>query len=106
MKDIVAMTDGTVLANIHTADQCSGQHCCIHHPSGHHMATWTHRWDSTDKQMWRVCPHQMLHPDPDDLGFHIGRYGEWEGRVLFTHPCDGCCQPLMHKEIEGGTSGR
>jgi hypothetical protein len=32
--------------------------------------------------------------------------GGWEGRVLFTHPCDGCCHPLMHKEIEGGTSGR
>lgn len=103
MKDIVAMNNGPVLVNVHTAAECAGQWCCIHNPSNHHMALWPHHWDSFFKQMWRECPHEMHHPDPDDLTYT--RSGNDPGAVaLWLHNCDGCCQPpktlRMPKEIE------
>ena len=99
MKDIVAMTNGTVLVNVHTEDQCAGHACCIHNPSNHHMSTWPHHWDDTFVQMLRTCPHRFLHPDPDDLAFKRRRWGHAGAAQQSVHPCDGCCQPMEQKEL-------
>lgn len=107
-KDMVGLNDErrTLLVNVHTVDQCAGQACCIHNPSNHHMAAWTPEWDGLFKQMWRQCPHQMVHPDPDDLAYQRKRWGVQEASVAYLHPCDGCCQPPPPvKEIEGATDG-
>lgn len=104
-KDMVGMKDGTVLVNVHTVDQCAGQPCCIHNPSNHHMAQWSHSWDDTYGVMWRKCPHGNRHPDPDDLDYRRNRSME-AARIIFSHVCDGCCQPSLKlflnapKEIE------
>lgn len=105
-KDIVGLNDGrnTVLVNVHTIEQCAGQHCCIHNPSQHHMKTWAPQWDELLKQMWRICPHDLAHPDPDDLAFVRRRWGHQEAASGSLHYCDGCCQPPRTKEIEGGNT--
>lgn len=104
MKDIVGLNDehGTTLVNVHTVDQCDGQPCCIHNPSNHHMIQWTPSWNDATGVMFRRCPHDYLHPDPDNLT-HLRRIN----RITYAvHHCDGCCQPLPRNEIEGGTNGR
>lgn len=93
MSDAVIMNNGTVLLNVHTEDVCQGQPCCIHNPSGHHMADWPPRWHNYSKQMWRTCPHGFVHPDPDDAWFIRRRYSEQEIIIRFSHGCDGCCLP-------------
>lgn len=92
MKDILAMVDGTTLYNVHTADRCAGQPCCIHNPTKHHMADWKPRWDDDWKQLWRVCPHGFNHPDPDDAAY-LRRKADATARMW--HGCDGCCQPPL-----------
>lgn len=106
MKDMVGLNDGndTVLVNVHTVDQCQPQPCCIHSPTQHHMAAWKPAWHDAYGNMWRRCPHGNLHPDPDDHNYWRTRNAH-AARIRFTHVCDGCCQPPVTKEIEGGTSG-
>ena len=103
MEDIVALRNGPLLVNVHTADQCAGQHCCIHNPSQHHMLTWEPIWNGVDKQMWRECPDGLPHPDPDDVAYLRRRHGVTRAALLLIHGCDGCCQPHV-QEIEGGNS--
>jgi hypothetical protein len=103
MKDIVALRDGPILVNVHTADRCAGQHCCIHNPSPHHMLLWPPRWEKKEKRMWRLCPHKFVHPDPDDLAFLRKAFGHERASMYAVHGCDGCCQP-GNKELEAGGS--
>jgi hypothetical protein len=100
MRDIVALRNGPVLVNVHTADQCAGQRCCIHNPSDHHMLQWQPQWNPRDKEMWRLCPDGFTHPDPDDLWFRRQKLGHKRASLLAIHGCDGCCQPNVQKEIE------
>jgi hypothetical protein len=74
---------GGKVTNVHSPLNCAGEHCCIHNPSEHHMVGWPQSWDSTKRQMERVCPHGVGHPDPDDPAS-----GTRAGSV---HGCDGCC---------------
>lgn len=103
-QDKVRLSNGTVLLNVHTEDVCAGQHCCIHNPSQHHMLQWPGHWEPLFKQMWRTCPHNMEHPDPDDLTFHRAKFGDEEVSVSSLHGCDGCCQsPATPPEAPGKT---
>lgn len=94
----------------HTADRCSGEFCCIHNPSDHHMNAWPLQLKMSG-QMERTCPHGIGHPDPDSIayfnrveanrlqrsgpdeyprGFYEQQADEnlgWRG----VHGCDGCC---------------
>jgi len=70
---------------VHDRCTCIKDHCCIHNPSNHHMASWPLHWRSDRGVMERICPHGVGHPDPDDLAFHSG--DEYYG----VHGCDGCC---------------
>lgn len=105
MRDIVALRNGPVIVNVHTADQCAGRPCCIHNPSDHHMIQWDPKWDNDHKQMWRQCPHALVHPDPDDLWYLRSRWGHKAASMLAIHGCDGCCQSWTQKEIAGGDNG-
>jgi len=75
----------------HPPERCTGQYCCIHNPSAHHMVTWPLNWRDDKGHMERICPHGIGHPDPDDMAY-------WErlGKpldLLSIHGCDGCCTP-------------
>lgn len=69
-----------VAVNVHSAYQCRGQGCPIHHPSDHHMVRWPMQWNQERRRMERFCPHGRFHPDPDDIN------------PTRDHDCDGCCQ--------------
>lgn len=74
------LVGGQRLVNTHHPRQCVGQSCCIHHPSDHHMVTWTQHWRSDRGIMERLCPDRGIgHPDPDDINADQ------------VHGCDGCC---------------
>jgi hypothetical protein len=83
---------GQRLIQVHPEDQCATEHCVIHNPSEHHMRDWPTFWvqaPTRDRRgvMYRICPHEFIHPDPDDLVFQklIGN------QTLPVHICDGCC---------------
>jgi hypothetical protein len=77
----------------HDDTQCSGQFCCIHNPSDHHMRGWPMLWRSDTGVMERTCPHGVGHPDPDDVA-HNMRIGRGYKAV---HGCDGCCIPPLKR---------
>jgi hypothetical protein len=69
-----------IMRGVHT--QCLNIYCIVHHPSQHHMRSWPLVWVNDEAVFRRVCPHGLLHQDPDG----------WD-----TEPedCpDGCCEPL------------
>lgn len=68
----------------HDESQCDGRACCVHNPSEHHMRTWPQRWRADRYMMERICPHNVGHPDPDDLNPN------------HVHGCDGCCQGAIN----------
>ena len=80
---------GGAVLKTHGPTQCSGEFCCIHNPSDHHMRAFPMNWRGDRQLMERTCPHGVGHPDPDDLAFHTRNGREWQG----VHGCDGCCHP-------------
>ena len=83
--DILSLT-GNLLLRTHAEVACQGEACCVHNPSDHHMASWDMFWDSRYSIMMRVCDHDVVHPDPDDLAVRAQR-------GMISHSCDGCCHP-------------
>lgn len=82
---------GEVDLHVHDSSVCVNQGCCIHHPSDHHMKDWPMLWRGDRHMMERMCPHEVGHPDPDDVAFfHL-----WNGAettfYYSVHGCDGCC---------------
>lgn len=61
--------------------------CCIHSPSAHQMSGYPMHWRDDIKQMERICPHNISHPDPDHLAYV--KYAK--GYAKTAHNCDGCC---------------
>lgn len=83
--DMISMR-GNLLLKTHAETVCQGQTCCIHNPSDHHMSGWDQQWDPQAEVMYRICEHESLHPDPDDIYVRANR-------GMVSHPCDGCCDP-------------
>lgn len=92
------------LRNVHAASQCAGENCITHNPSEHHMLDWDlgvevdslgvairdNRFGGVPIIL-RVCPHELLHPDPDSLAYFV-RQGLLESGEHLGD-CDGCCVP-------------
>lgn len=87
--DLVSMP-GNLLLRTHARTACEGQVCCVHNPSDHHMVSWDQEWNIRLHLMQRVCEHDVLHPDPDDLMVRTREPG-WPH--TWAHTCDGCCDP-------------
>jgi hypothetical protein len=77
----------------HNPATCAGRPCCVHHPSGHHMATWPQVWRGDRNLMERTCPHGVGHPDPDHLAQVLATRGAVAANTESLHGCDGCCRP-------------
>ena len=79
-----------VLKNVHPYSACSSRgYCAIHHPTNHHMRDWDLIWNRQETQLERLCPHDLSHPDPDDLRYWVeARHEPWKAQ----HVCDGCCK--------------
>ena len=98
MEKYVTGTGQTVL--VHDKSRCSGQHCVIHNPSGHHMKDWPTNWRDDIGVMERICEHGVGHPDPDHLAYSPRANSD------AVHGCDGCCAPktvMDHRCIQTST---
>ncbi len=84
------------LLKTHEESKCSGQHCCIHNPSEHHMREWPLNWRQDKGVMERICERGVWHPDPDDAAHNV-RSGRG---YLNIHGCDGCCK-AQQKRTKG-----
>lgn len=77
----------------HSLEDCSNTvPCCIHDPSDHPMKDFPLVWRDDQSAMERRCPHDIGHPDPDDLMYKLLIEGNPD--IDGVH---GCCQ---------GTDGR
>lgn len=65
---------------MHAMTKCSGQPCTIHNRTDHNMRSFPQYWRGDRGIMERICPHDIGHPDPDDIT---------TDRI---HGCDGCCR--------------
>lgn len=81
------LVGGEVLLT-HPKDSCLGEYCTIHNMSDHHMVTWTQKWNEYERRIDRICPHDVKHPDPDEISKNI------------SHTCDGCCIPGYEPDPE------
>jgi hypothetical protein len=80
----------------HGPKLCSGQTCCIHNPSDHHMVDWPMIFNNQRLFLaQRVCEHGVAHSDPDSLRYFANRQDIPDRIVtmLAIHECDGCCLP-------------
>lgn len=96
--DIIALHDGTILTNVHSANSCDLEYCCIHNPSDHPLRNAPLTWMGPPiRTMGRVCAHGKYHPDPDDLAFKTATL-DWIATeaIMSAHMvvenCDGCCR--------------
>lgn len=108
MTKFVTDVEGIHLVNVHPADNCGGQPCVIHNPTGHHMRSWPLHWRGDRGIFERICPHGVGHPDPDQFAYWEQARKSWRPPLsadviddlyplgnpfdgLGVHGCDGCC---------------
>lgn len=89
----VTLIGGERLVNVHDPADCWGQRCAIHRTTDHHMKDWPQHFGQVSKIMYRICEHDVLHPDPDDWSVH-------QGTRSAAHDCDGCCQERIVTDEE------
>ena len=86
------------LYNVHDEMECVGRSCVIHRPSDHPLNTAPLDWDRSLRRMSRVCPHDYLHPDPDDLWYAV-TFADKDEATYAVHACDGCCDYVLPKDV-------
>lgn len=89
--DLIFTDTGQVLT-VHAVGTCAGTYCPVHNPSEHAMRRWPlHLSRLGFPMMWRVCPCEVQHPDPDSLAYCEER---WPLRAFRFHLCCelNCCE--------------
>lgn len=88
----VKLPNGQIINNVHDESSCADRPCSIHHPSVHHMAGSSQRYDYDKVMMMRVCMHGVPHPDPDDKMMY--RLSVSDEFADIEHQCCSgwCCQ--------------
>lgn len=76
------------LRNVHTSEECIGDHCWIHNPSDHPLDNHEVLWRTDRGFPERICDHGVGHPDPDHLEWERTVYGQTRSSI---HGCCGCC---------------
>jgi hypothetical protein len=85
-EQILLENSDKVLTNVHAATTCSGAYCTIHKRSDHPMRGLEQTW--AGGRMWRICSHEVLHPDPDDYVL-TRNAGLYEHQCCTTQCCSG-----------------
>lgn len=100
-RELWALPDGEILAQVHARSACEGRGCPMHHPSDHPMKDWPLLWSDTRKQMYRVCEHGFQHPDPDDIAWRksLGFYTALDEALWLRHLCCGDCPEDMREVL-------
>lgn len=92
-NDEALTASGLHLVNVHSETACRGRECVVHRPSDHSMRTFPLHWRGDRGIFERICSHGTGHPDPDQFGYWVERYGEYEADAIMAHGCCGCCAP-------------
>lgn len=76
------------LMYVHSVTACEDHHCYIHNTASlHPLSMEPVVWNDQYQTMERVCAHQQLHPDKDNVDYFLQN-----GGFPYVHtPCDGCC---------------
>lgn len=80
----VGLEHTSISITFHEEGECAGNVCVVHHKTDHHMRGYRQFYNLRQGIMYRVCSHDVRHPDPDDTKFISGEY---DGK----HDCDACC---------------
>lgn len=96
------LADGRILRT-HDANECLMHtglvgSCSVHHPSNHPLKEAPAIWLADANTLYRVCPHGVEHPDPDDMEFKSSTMQFLlVAAISSTHisRCDGCCHPHL-----------
>lgn len=84
----------------HPRQRCQGRYCVIHNPWPGPWADWPTYWDSFDRIMYRICPHNMAHVVAED-------YLVFDWRALEHEDfCDCVCAPTPREVFEAGKSSK
>lgn len=90
MEHYTTGTDQKILVHEKNID-CIKHNCVIHNPSDHPMREFKTHWRGDRGLMERICPHEVGHPDPDDIAFKRRLKGEKFAHYEAIHGCCGCC---------------
>lgn len=92
VKGDVVLEDGGKLYNVHNPASCAPGFCSLHRPSDHLMKDFPRTWRK--RLVYRVCSHQVAHPDPDALAWMHETLGGVAAMRAERHLCCGfaCCQ--------------
>lgn len=82
---------GTLLLNVHGAEECMGRYCTIHRPSDHPMRDMRLLWRDDRGFFERICPHGIGHPDPDQIRFWRETLDADDADAQAMHGCCGTC---------------
>ncbi len=100
MRESWEIREDVFLNGVHLVDDCGGDDCVLHKPSGHHMSGWYLSWRDDRGIFERICEHGVGHPDPDQFDYWRRTDQEWQG----VHGCDGCCSVGGFEALQADTS--
>jgi hypothetical protein len=108
--DLIEIDNGVMLRT-HPVALCAvgvSAGCPIHAPSDHALRDAPMTWQPRIRMLFRRCPHDVMHPDPDSLGFEntIALLRTLHGEPTLGydgwHPCcDERCCGLEDIELNG-----
>lgn len=94
--DEVWLEHRMIRLRVHIPDECQGQICSVHNRSNHHMRDMPQNWFQETGIMLRICPHDVEHPDPDDIAYFRRTMNPNVAKAKSIHECclEGCCVPV------------
>jgi hypothetical protein len=89
----VQLEHSPVILVAHPFTKCDGTVCALHNRTDHAMRSFPQHWRYDRGLIERICPHGVGHPDPDQRGYLVQRYGERRADAEFIHGCcwERCC---------------
>lgn len=106
--DLVFVTNG-LLTKVHPREACEvrGGNCWVHNPtSDWPLAGRPVVWSASRRMAYRVCEHDVAHPDVDAVAFATRHRTNYLGRETLEsdpewHSCDGCCREKAQVDPPG-----
>lgn len=98
-RDLISVANG-ILTKVHTRDVCEarGDGCWVHDPtSDWPLAGRPVVWSEGRRMAYRLCEHDVPHPDVDAIAYATRYRTHYPGRETREndpewHECDGCCR--------------
>lgn len=106
--DLVFVSNG-ILTKVHTREACEGRegNCWVHDPTPDWaLAGRPVVWSANRRMAYRLCEHDVAHPDIDAIAFANRYRTNYSGRAIRQsdpewHHCDGCCGEEALREPSG-----